>query len=236
MAITQAQAITQVRQRLDEPTAVYWTEVDLRTWINDVAKDIARRTESLRGSYDQAATAGTYTYTPAFTSTTNAYRIHAVEFIPTGQTQIYPLEYRDRTSATEIWGLSQQQQTGIPAIWTTWGSPPALTLQVFPGPSVAGTLRLWYYKLPAALATATNADAAVNVGIVDGWEDVLIDGVEYKARRRDGDSSWTEAKQEYEQHLEAMMEATLRFADAAGQISTPSGSYIPDWLYRGADW
>ena len=223
------------RSRLDEPTSTYWSDTDLRRWINEIALDIARRTESLRGTYSQPVTVGTSSYTPAFTSTTNAYRIYRVEFIPTGSGMVYPLEYRDPNSADEIWGLSQAITEGIPAIWTSWGAPPTLNIQVYPSPAQAGNLKLWYYRLPTQLSISDATDANDTIDIVDGWEDVLIDGVEYKAKRRDGDSTWTEAKQEYEQHIEAMMEATMRFSDAAGVITTPSGLGIPAWLYGGGD-
>lgn len=235
MSITQANALLAIRARLDEPTSQYWTETDLRRWINEIALDMARRTESLRGTYDQPVVVGTAAYTPAFTSTTNLYRIYAVEFIPTGSTLTYPLEYRDRQGASEVWGIMQDTQ-GTPAIWTSWGAPPSLSIQVYPSPSQSGTLKLWYYRQPSILTVDTPADSATTVDIVDGWEDVLVDGVEYKAKRRDGDQGWTEAKQEYEQHLEAMMEATLRFSDAAGMVTTSSGSFIPSWLYGGGDW
>lgn len=235
MAITQAEALASIRSRLDEPSSVYWTDADLRRWINEIARDMARRTECLRDTYSQAAVAGTYAYTPAFTSVTQPYRIYRVEFIPTGQTDVYPLEYRDRNTADEVWGLAQQQTQGIPAIWTSWGAPPALTLQVFPSPAAAGTLKLYYYGLPTILAVDSTADQAVAVDIVDGWEDVLVDGVEYKAKRRDGDSDWQSAKQEYEQHIEAMAEATLRFTDSLGVIVTANGSFLPGWLYGGEE-
>ncbi len=235
MSITQAAAIAAVRSRLDEPTSNYWSATDLRRWINEIALDMARRTESLRGTYSQAATAGTASYTPAFTSTTNMYRIYGIDFIPTGSTFTYPLEFRDRQGATEVWGITQDTQ-GIPAIWTSWGAPPSLSIQVFPSPSQAGTLKIYYYRLPTQLAISDTSDANDTVDVVDGWEDVLVDGVEYKAKRRDDDTTWKDAKQEYEQHLEAMMEATIRFTDAAGVITTPNGSYIPAWLYGGGDW
>ena len=236
MAISQYNAIQSIRARLDEPNSRYWSDDDLRRWINEIAKDMARRTECLRGTYSQAVTVGTSSYTPAFTATTNVYRVHRVEYLPSGNSQIYPLEYRDPNAADEIWGLSQAITEGIPVIWTSWGAPPNLTIQIFPSPSIAGTLKLWYYRLPTELAVTNQSDAADNVDIVDGWEDVLVDGVEYKAMRRDSNPLWTEAKQEYEQHLQAMMEATTRFTEAAGVITTPSGIGIPAWLYGGADW
>lgn len=221
-----------VRARLDEASAIFWTDTDLRRWINETVRDMARRTESLRGKYDQTVVSGTATYTPAFTSTTIPYRLNRVEFIPTGQTTIYPLEYRDPNSADEVWGIMQAQEQGIPAIWTSWGAPPSLSIQLFPTPSQAGTLRIWYYRQPAAIAL-DGSDDTDTVDIVEGWEDVLVDGVEWKALRRDSDQRWTEAKQLYEQSLEAMMESTLRFTDAFGVITTPSGAYGPAWLYGG---
>ncbi len=235
MAITQADAITQVRARLDEPSSVYWTEQDLRIWINEIARDLARRTESLRAVYNQPVVANTASYTPVWTSTTQPYRIYRCEFLPTGQTQVYPLEYRDPNAADSVWGLAQAQTVGVPAIWTTWGAPPSLSIQVYPTPSVAGTLRIWFYRLPNMLSTVDTSDQNDSVDLVDGWEDVLIDGVEYKALRRDGDQRWQEAKQEYEQHIDAMMQATLRFTDQAGAVTTPAGGYIPMWLYGDGD-
>lgn len=235
MAITQAEAMLQVRSRLDEPSSVYWTDQDLRIWINDIARDLARRTESLRGTYSQAAVAGTRAYTPMWTATTQPYRIYRVEYTPTGQTTSYPLEYRDPNAADAIWGLAQNQTQGIPAIWTSWGAPPSISIQVYPTPSVAGTILIWYYRLPTILATADTSDQNDTIDLVEGWEDVLVDGVEYKAKRRDGDQDWQAAKQEYEQHIEAMMEATLRFTDAAGAVTTPAGGYIPNWLYGDGD-
>jgi len=235
MSITQADAIVSVRARLDEPTSIYWTDTDIRRWINEIALDIARRTESLRGSYLQPVVVGTSSYTPVFTATTQMYRIYRVEYIPTGQAQVYPLEFRDPNAADEVWGLSQQITEGIPVIWTSWGAPPTLTLQVYPSPARAGNLKLWYYRLPTQLAITTTTNAASLIDIVDGWEDILIDGVEYKAKRRDNDSSWQDAKREYEEHIAAMMEATLRFTDSFATITNQQGLGIPGWLYGDPD-
>jgi len=232
MPTTLGSALDSIRARLGEPTASYWGQEDLRRWCNEILKDMARRTECLRGIYDEPATAGTTDYTPEFTDTTNVYRVYRVEFIPDGQTNIYPLEFRDPNACDEVWGLSQQQTQGIPAIWTSWGTPPSFTLKTFPGPSLDGVLRLWYYRLPTSLAIDGTADASP-LDLVEGWDDVLTDGVEYKALRRDSDPRWQEAKQEYEEHLEAMAEATIRFTDAAGMVATNSGTFIPEWLYGG---
>lgn len=230
----QSEALTSIRARLNEPTEVYWSDIDLRRWINETAMDMARRTESLRGTYDQAVVAGTSSYTPAFTSTQNIFRAYRVEFKPTGDDTTFPLEYRDPNAMDEVWGVLQGTE-GTPLVWTSWGYPPTITFQVFPSPSRAGTLRIWYYRLAKQLATATNADAAVRVDIVDGWDDVLVDGVEWKALRRDSDPRWSEAKQLYEQNLAGMMESTIRFTDAQPTITSTFGTNVPMWLYAGVD-
>lgn len=229
MAITQADAILAVRARLDEPVSVYWTDDDLRRWINDGCKDMARRTESLRASYDETAVVGQNDYTPVWTATQQPYRIYQVTFV-TSDGMTYPMEYLDRNVLTTALGVMQNNYEGMPAFWTSWGTPPTLNITVQPSPAQAGVLRIWYFRLPAALAIYDTTDQNTNLDIVEGWEDALVDYVEYQAKRRDGDSTWTEAKQLYEQHLEAEMESTLRFADAAGQIITPGGIGMPAWL------
>lgn len=233
MSMTQGEAIASIRSRLDEPDAVAWDDSDLRRWINEILNDMARRCECLRGKYDEPAVVAQHAYTPAFTSTTQVFRVHRVEFVPDGDSQIFPLEYRDPNAADEVWGLAQLQTEGRPAIWTTWNAPPNLQLQVYPSPAVDGVFRIWYFRLATQLTISSNADENEILDMVEGWNDVLVDGVEYKAKRRDNDASWTEAKQEYEEHLDAMMQASNRFTDQQGQITNMQGLGIPDWLYGG---
>ena len=228
---TQAQILTSLRARLDEPTTVYWTDVDLRTWINEIAADIARTTESLRASETFAGVAGTGSYTPTFTLTPQ--RIYRVTYKPTGSNSTYPLTFRDPNAMDEVWGTLQSTQ-GTPSFWTSWGYPPALTIQLFPVPSVSGTVTCFFYRKSTVLATDGSA-AASTVDIPAGWEDVLVDGAEYKALRRDSDPRWTEAKQLYDMGKAGLMESALRFTDAQPVITSQFGTSVPMWLYGGYD-
>lgn len=235
--VTQAQTLTMVRQRLDEPTSTYWTDTDLRQWINEITSEVARRSESLRASFTQTVVAGTAAYSPNWTTgpvTDQPIRLYRCEFTPTGSNQTYPLEFRDRNAMDDVWGTLQNTE-GTPCYWTSWGYPPAITLQLFPNPSLAGSLRIDYYRAARLLSTDTTDDAAVELDIPSGWDDVIVDGVEYKALRRDSDPRWTEAKQLFEQNIEGLSEAALRFTDAMPVITNANGGMVPAWLYAG-DW
>ena len=48
MARTLALLRGDVRSRLNEATAAFWSDAELTRWINEGASDVARRTESLR--------------------------------------------------------------------------------------------------------------------------------------------------------------------------------------------
>lgn len=231
---TQAEILAMSRTRLGEPVAKQWTDAEIRQWTNEIAKDIARTTESLRASMTFSAVAGTGSYSPTFTN--QPHRIYRVTYAPTGSNNTYALEFRDPNAMDEVWGSLQTTQS-TPSYWTSWGYPPNLSLQVFPVPSTAGTFTVYYYRLATVLAT-DGTDASDTVDIPDGWDDVLVDGVEYKALRRDSDPRWQEAKQEYEQHREALAESALRFTDAMPVITNAFGSNVPSWLYAGmdADW
>ena len=54
---TQATYLTNIRNKLDETTSGQWSDAELRTWINEAARDIARRTESLQ-TYEEINVTG----------------------------------------------------------------------------------------------------------------------------------------------------------------------------------
>lgn len=232
---TQAQLLTQVRARLSEADPTYWSEPTLRRWINDVARDIARVTESIRAmdTIDVTADTGTYTFTPSQASV----RIHAVEFLPDDSDLIHPLTYRDRHTMSEVWGSYQATNGGYPVFWTSWGAP-GIThqIQLYPVPSVDGTLNVYHYRYPEELSTESSTDAAEEVEIPAGWEDALVDGVEAMALRQDRDPRWSEARQLYIEKVTMLSNAALRFTDQAGLVTTASGNLIPSWAYAGDEW
>lgn len=231
MSKTQNQLLAEARQRLDESAAHAWDDEWLRVLINDGAKDIARRTESMQKKGTIAAVAGTRSYTMP----TDMVRAHRIEYFATGVTQIHTLEGRDYNNADAIWGLSQAVTSGTPSIYALWGYPPTLLLYLYPTPAVSGTINVYYYKLPTSLATATTTSGAVAVDIPEGWEDLILDYVEYRALRRDRDPAWQSAKAIYDEHLLDMYDTTRRWTDQAGVITGGGAMGLPAWLVD-SDW
>lgn len=219
--------LTDVRSRLDETAARFWTDVEIRRWLNDAARDVARRTESLQTTTPLAFAANDQSKTlPG-----DCIRVHRVEWRATSQDQIYVLEFRDYNGMDQIWATSQVVTKGYPSHYTMWGYPPSLTLLVYPTPSTGGTVKVFYYRLPADLATDGSADGQ-NLDIPEGWHDALVLNCEYIALRKDGDRRWQEAKTLYEERIDDLLTASRRWADAAGSISQ-SGimGTLPAWLY-----
>lgn len=225
MARTLAQARTDVRSRLDEATASFWSDTELTRWINEGQNDVARRSECLRATSDIAVTAGTQDYV----APTDLVRATAAEWRPTSSDQRFPLTYLDRHNADSIWGTSQSMTDGTPAIWTAWGYPgtSTFTIKLYPTPYEAGTLRLYYYKLPTEVA----ADGDT-LGVPNGWEDLVVEYATMLAYRKDGNQQWQDAFQKYTADLEALIETAVRFSDQAGHIDG-MGPLAPTWLYAG---
>lgn len=91
MSETYGALVSQLRARLDELTERQWLDRQLVQWCFDGAKEVAKKTESLRATASIAAVAGTQQYTLP----TDAIRIHRVEYVNTGDATRYTLEYRD---------------------------------------------------------------------------------------------------------------------------------------------
>lgn len=226
MTLTLTDALAKVRSLLDETSAAFWSDTELTRWINEGQNDVARRAECNRTSDTVAVTAGTQDYT----APTELVRIHRVEWQPTGQTQIYPLLYRDYYSADSVWGSMQAQTDGTPVIYTTWGYPPALNIKLFPTPTVNGNIEVFYYSLPTALASGAD-----EMDLPSGWEELAVEYAVAMAKRKDGDPTWQEAFRMYRDELDNMREMVLRFTDQPGQIDDVGGMFAPFWLYEMGD-
>lgn len=223
---TQAQLLTRIRDRLDEATATMWSDDQLRTWINEGARDLARRTETLLDRDTIPVIAGTREYSVP----TDVLKINRAEYYVSATDSIYPLEYRQFNAMDAVWHTQQAINSGTPIYFTTWGFPPNAKVILYPTPSVAGTLRLFVYRLPAELATSTSADANTTVEVPAGWDDLVIDYVEYTALRRDRDPRWQEAKQLYEERINDFWNLSRELSDQGGVITPYSDYGLPAWL------
>lgn len=230
MTWTQAETILRVRDRLNEASARQWDDDMIRRWINDGTRDVARRGECLEATTTVAGVANTQQYS---LSAKLIARIHHVEWVDTGGTQTYPLDYEDYSNMPSVWGTSKTVTRARPEIWTAWGATPAMNLILYPTPSLAGTVTLFYFAIPARLAEATTADAAVALSIPEGWEDLIASYVEYNALRRDRDQRWQEAKSIYDEDFQALLSMTSRHSDQAGRIVPNGRGGVPAWLAGG---
>lgn len=230
MTMTQAEALADIRFRLDEASARFWTDVELRKWINDAVADIARRTETIQSlSTSVSAVAGTKSYDlPASIA-----RVHLIEFVPTGQNQTYPLRIATRQEMDGIWGLNQNQSGSYPSFAVLWGytgGASTLKMQVFPVPSGTGTFNIYYYSIPAKLATDGTA-AATALTVPEGWETLVPLYVESRAKRADRDQTWQLAKMEYEEEITRMAEMLRHWHDQQQFVTNAGGGFVPRWLY-----
>jgi hypothetical protein len=224
---------TDARSRLDEPSARYWSDAELNTWINEACRDIARRAEVIRNIV---------TSIPVFPGQSNyvmpldLVRIHRVEFQTTGvQPNIYLLEGRTREEMDQYWGWLQQRQASYPYIFVEWGfvggaGSNQYQIQLYPVPSQGGTLNVYYYRLPATMSL--DSDTA---DIPEGWQDIVALYCEYVAKRKERDPSWQEARQIYEDQLQHLVEVTRNLYEASQGMITPRGM-MPSWLYGSDDY
>ena len=224
---TQATYLTNIRNKLDETTSGQWSDAELRTWINEAARDIARRTESLQTYEEINVTANTQEYTV----NDGCLRVHRVEWRPTASSNVYPLEYRDFNSMDAVWWASQTTSKGYPTFYTMWGYPPTLKIVLYPTPSEGGKLKVFFYQTASNLATDGSA-AGSTVQVPVGYEDLIESYVEHVALRKDRDPRWQEARAIYMDSLQEMIDQTRRWTDQGDFIQVGS-SHIPGWLWGG---
>lgn len=223
--------LSRVRSNINETTARFFTDAELTTWLNNGCKDIARRAEVIQ-HFDTtvSAIAGTNKYALP----TDVIRVHRVEFMPTGQTQIYPLQASTQQELDQVFGTNQAQQGTTPLYYAIWGYPggvgaAALTMQVYPVPATSGTFNIFYYAVPVDMVGGTDV-----AQIPAGWEELLVLYCEYNARRKDKQQDWEDAKKIYEEKVQEMVDVTRQWHDQASSVSV-GNTMVPSWLYS-FDW
>lgn len=224
MAVTVATAVTTVRERLDEDTAAQWTDVSIRRWLDEGIRDIARRTRHYwdTDTIDTTADDGLYTVED------DVLHIKHVYFTPDGDTsRDIPLEPRAYEAMDQVWWDRQDQSSGYPVYFTTYGYAPSLQIKLYPVPSVDGTLTLHVARLPAALDVTSGTG---NIDVPTGWLELAYDYCEYMALRKDRDPRWQEAYQMYESKIQDLIDMG-EYINAPGEF-TPAGPHgiLPTWL------
>jgi hypothetical protein len=207
---TQSQLVLDVRSRLDEDSPQFYADTELRRWINQGARDVARRTETLQTTATINLSAGQQQYT----APVDTLRIYRIEYADANRVQV--LDYRDYNNADSVWWTTQLTAQSIPQMWTAWGFPPNLKIVLYPIPSNPGTtIKVFYYQSPADLAIDGTA-ANTTIPIPTGRDELIVDFAEYMALRKARDPRWQEAKAIYDEKVQSMIDQTRRWTDQAG--------------------
>lgn len=219
--VTLARARLAVRDRLDERTARQWTDGQIDRWLNEGAKDLARKAEVLQATADIDVDSGEQTASaPA-----DAVRIHRATWQADGDTSVYPLEYRDFQTADAVWWTQGAQTQGTPVLFTMWGVPGAVTITLYPTPSVNGTVALNYYRLPVAAALDDD-----ELDLPTGWEEIVYTYATYMAMLNDRDQRWPAMKQLYDEQMQDLFALTRTHSDQSGASVVGAGMGLPGWL------
>lgn len=229
---TQAQSLTDLRAQLDETNndSRYWADSELYQYINDGVRDIARRGEtilSFNATLLAVAGQAKYNLPP------DVIRVHRCEYIPTGQTQVYPVQGSTYDELDQIWGINPTTQSSYPSVYACWGTPGQMTIQFYPVPAQSATINLYYYAMPVDLKT-DGTDASTFLTIPTGWEDVLVKYACSRALLKMRDPNWEVWQKLYVDDVQFMIEVTRQAHDNGRYIQTMTG-YVPQWLYAFAD-
>jgi hypothetical protein len=231
VSVTLAEAIATVRRLLDEQTAAFWSNTDLKAWINQGCLDVARQAEILLNKVTLSVVATQQDYTaPA-----DFLNVHRAEFSPTTSDQTYSLTYREINNMDEIWGILHTLPAAYPQYFTYWErkTPGAVATYfiLYPVPAQTGPLAIYYYR---AAVPATGTTTAIDTQ--PGWEDIIYDYAVFKALRKDRDPTWQTAAQLYASNLQNMINRTRSRTDLGSQF-TSGNNYWPVYRYGGStDW
>lgn len=223
---TLSQALTTVRDFLDEPQPAMWSNAQLTNYINLAQADIQRKSEALR----QLSTINVQPDVQKYTAPTDTLRIYRLEYIPQGSNQTYSLEFRGYNESDAVWGTYQQYTGQYPSIYTLWSQPPNLQIVAYPVPSQYGIFQVFYYRQPIPVVNSTDT-----LDVLPGFEDVVFDYAVYRSYRQDADPRWQDQFQLYSDNLQNLIAMSRSFTDQPNFFSTGSNN-VPSWLVNGGWW
>lgn len=225
MAVPLLELVEDARSIIDESVAAFWTPDELNRWIYHGARDIARRTETLRDVKSYVVEANRFSYdAPEL-----LLRMHRAEYRRAGV--VWPLEIKPLLEMDSLWWISANEvPVGTPQWLTSWGTPGigGSQLRLYPTPSetLDDGFRLYFYRLPMK---PEQPDDLVEVPV--GWEELVTMYVEWRALRKAGSQRAREAKEAYETSLADMMAVTRQPSDQASHIQADifGASWLGSW-------
>lgn len=225
---------TEVRDMINEPTAAAWSDQQLRKWLNEANRDLARMTRHYKGNATVVSVAGQQDYVLSSS-------VIAVEhaWYNDGSRDL-PLTPRHIENMDMIWGDLQTQTGAYPSFFITIGyatGATGITLRLFPVPSVsANNIKLLTAILPTAMPLV-GSDATL-VDVPPAWYDALADYCTFKALQRDRDPQrrWQEHYQLYIEKRTAMQERADYSPVNREIVVDPDMGYLPRWLVEPEGW
>lgn len=221
MTMTQTAAVEEVRVRLDEVAPGFFRDSDIRRFINEGVREVARKSEWKRAIQNVSVTGGVQTYVLA----ADTIEVYRVEYQPANSSLKYPMEYRDLNAMDVVWGNYQSISQGTPTMWSMWSANPPV-VYLAPIPSQSGQINVFYYSMPSDLATTSASSAQTALDVPQGWEDLVVEfatGLGFRKSRRAQD--YQICMQVFADKLQDFMKVTARYTDAPTMIVPDSASY-----------
>jgi len=192
MVLLVSDVVVGVRDRLNESTAAAWTDTQIKRWANESLRDLARTTKHIMDTTTFNTVSGTGKYTLAAT----IIEVDEVWVAP-GDGRLIPLTGKNPSSMNNIWGSWQNQVGGDPLMFSLWGVPPTMQIQLFPVPSVTGMVVTVNHRRTAAKIVESNSVDNTAIDFPEVWVDLLKDYAEFRAQKADGQMIWKDAYQIY---------------------------------------
>jgi hypothetical protein len=257
MPVTLSDAIRRIRAKLDEPAyptlpgsspnnppARFYSDTEITDWINDGLRDLARRAEFLF-TYDTTISIPSYSQNPAnpiptYNLPTDFVRAYRIEFQVSGDSsQTYTLEEASQAYMDQIWNVNQISTRSYPAYYVTRGyvggtGRNQFVIQLFPQPSQAGVLNIFYYRLPIRIGDpiSTPTNYTLTLDCQEGWDDLVIDYGHYQGLIKARNPEWQNIKAEYETKMTNLIDVTRRYTDQPQYMSYDA--MLMPW--GGSDW
>lgn len=236
MATTLLELENRVRAILDEAVAAQFSQENIRRWLNEGLRNLARETRHIKSTHVVNLMTGVGQYTLPE-------HILAVEhaWYDNNAGQRRPLTARHFEGMDQVWG-SFQNRPGQPEYFTVYGSSPALKLQLYPVPVTTGHLaRLNVAILPDEMPLT--GDDGVNVDCPPAWIDVIEKYALYMAFLRDrtvgpdGKMLWEAMYRAYAGGIGDLVNANDYLAVNREIVIDPTGGMVPLWhLSDDIDW
>lgn len=215
--------VTEVRDMLDEPAAAQWSDSQIRKWLNEANRDLARITRHYKSTDTVTMVSGQAEYTMDA-------NIIAIEqaWYDDGSRQL-PLTARHYENMDQVWGDRRDYEGAYPSFYTTWGYSPQLKLRLYPVPtSSVHTVSLLTCIIPSAMPL-TGSDGT-DVDVPGAWYDCLSEYCTFKALQRDRDPRWQEFRQLYLEKRDDMLTRSDYENANREVIADPNVGYLPRWL------